>query len=303
MTEDRASPTIHAPGTAYGAALSGIGFFSIMDMVLKGLTISIGAYPALLWRSLIGVAVMGALFLALRSRWPDRATLKIHLIRGAITAGMSFLFFWGLGRVPMAQAVALTFIAPLIALVLASLLLHERIGRRTVAGSLAAFAGVIVIVIGQARAEVGREAMLGSAAILVSALLYAWNIVLMRQQALAAKPIEIAFFQNLVVCALLVVALLVAGPVARPTGHWGELLIVTGLAILSQLLLGWAYARAGAGYLSTTEYSSFLWAMLLGWLRFGETVSPFTLAGAALILAGCWFAARSSEHPTLETIA
>ena len=43
------------------------------------------------------------------------------------------------------------------------------------------------------------------------------------------------------------------------------------------MLLGWAYARAGAAYLSTTEYTAFLWAMLFGWLRFGEPVSPFTL--------------------------
>ena len=76
---------------------------------------------------------------------------------------MALLFFWGLARVPMAQAVALTFIAPLIALFLAALLLKEPIGRRTVGGSLAAFAGVVVIFIGQARADLGREALLGSA--------------------------------------------------------------------------------------------------------------------------------------------
>ena len=71
------------------------------------------------------------------------------------------------------------------------------------------------------------------------------------------------------------------------------------------MLLGWAYARAGAAYLSSTEYSSFLWAMLLGWLAFGEHVSPFTLAGAALIVAGCFIAARtrSIDHPVLEASA
>jgi S-adenosylmethionine uptake transporter len=71
------------------------------------------------------------------------------------------------------------------------------------------------------------------------------------------------------------------------------------------MLLGWAYARAGAAYLSTTEYTAFLWAMLLGWLRFGEHVSSFTILGAALIVAGCLIAARGRkvDHPVLEATA
>ena len=90
-----------------------------------------------------------------------------------------------------------------------------------------------------------------------------------------------------------------------PTGHWGELFLAAGLAIGSLMLLGWGYARAGAAYLSTTEYTAFLWAMLLGWLRFGEHVSLFTLLGAALIVAGCLVAARTRkvEHPALEATA
>ena len=77
------------------------------------------------------------------------------------------------------------------------------------------------------------------------------------------------------------------------------------LSTASLLLLSWAYARAEASYLAATEYTSFLWAMLLGWLVFAETVSPFTLAGAALIVAGCILAARRPEDvsPALEAAA
>jgi len=74
------------------------------------------------------------------------------------------------------------------------------------------------------------------------------------------------------------------------------------LAISSLLLLSWAYARAEASYLAATEYTSFLWAALFGWIVFGESVSPYTLAGATLIVAGCILAARRPEEasPTLE---
>ncbi len=297
-------PRPSVPINAYVAAIAGIAFFSVMDMVMKGLTLAIGTYPTMLWRAGLGVALAGGLFIYHRPPWPSAATLRLHVFRGAITTVMALLFFWGLARVPMAQAVALTFIAPLIALFLAAMLLREPIGRRTIAGSLAAFAGVVMIFIAQARSDLGPEALLGSVAILCSAAIYAYNIVLMRQQALAARPVEIAFFQNLTVAAVLLCALPLAGVPPLPLGHGVELMVAALLALASQLLLAWAYARAGAAYLSTTEYSSFLWAIVLGWLAFGERVSLFTLAGAALIVTGCIVAARARvEHPALEATA
>ena len=275
-----------------------------MDMVMKGLSLAIGTFQTLLWRSLIGIALAAVPFLATRNAWPKGTALRLHLLRGTMMVPMAVLFFWGLARVPMAQAVALTFIAPLIALVLAALILEEPVGKRTVGGSIAAFAGVVVIFVGQAKADLGTDALLGSVAILGSAVIYAFNIIVMRRQAQHAGPIEIAFFQNLVIGAVLLISAPVMGA-QLPTGHWGELILAALLAIGSLMLLGWGYARAGAAYLSTTEYTSFLWAMLLGWLRFGEQVSLFTLIGAGLIVAGCLIAARirKLDHPALEATA
>ncbi|HEU0310304.1 MAG TPA: DMT family transporter [Sphingomicrobium sp.] len=294
----------HSPLPAYAAAVTGIALFSIMDMVMKGLTLAIGTFPTLMWRSLIGIALASIPYIVIRNAWPKGVALRLHLLRGTMMVPMAVLFFWGLARVPMAQAVALTFIAPLLALVLAALILKEPIGPRTIGGSLAAFAGVAIIFAGQAQADLGPDALLGSFAVLGSAVIYAFNIIVMRRQAQHAGPIEIAFFQNLVIGGvLLALAPILGAPL--PTGHWGELVLAAVLAIGSLMLLGWAYARAGAAYLSTTEYSAFLWAMLLGWMRFGETVSPFTLLGAALIVAGCLVAARTRkvEHPALEATA
>src|SRR5690349_10494568 len=155
-----------------------------MDALMKALVLGIGIYAVSIWRSLIGLLFAGGLYLPHRAPWPSRKTLRIHIARGVIVTIMAFLFFWGIARVPLAQAIALTFIAPLIALMLAALFLQEQIGRRSVLGSIAAFAGVLVIVLGQARADLGADVLLGTAAIIGSALCYAINIVLMRHQAL-----------------------------------------------------------------------------------------------------------------------
>ena len=216
--------------------------------------------------------------------------MRIHLTRGLVGTLMAVLFFWGLGRVPLAQAIALAFIAPLISLYLAAVLLGEKIERRAIYASLLGLAGVVVILAGQAKADLGREALLGSAAVLASACLYAYNIILMRQQAQVAGPVEVAFFISGITALTLSLAapMLAVVPAAE---HWPYILAGAVLAFASLILLAWAYARAQAQHLAPVEYTSFIWASILGWLFFAEPVGPFTLAGAALIVFACLIAA------------
>ncbi|GAA4009270.1 DMT family transporter [Sphingomonas swuensis] len=297
MTAPRSSAIL-----AFAVATLGIALFSGMDAVMKGLVLAIGVYSTMLWRSFAGVVMAGAGYAAGWKRWPERRVLRLHVERGVLTSFMGLLFFWGIGHVPLAQAIALAFIAPLIALYLAAVLLGEEVGKRTVGASVIAFAGVIVIFVGQARADLGRDALLGSLAILASAILYAINIIMMRRQSQAAGPLEIAFFQNLTVTAVLLTGLPFVGTSAPAATHWPALLLAAVLSTASLLLLSWAYARAEASYLAATEYTAFLWAALFGWLVFGEHLSPFTLAGASLIVGGCLLAARSPQaaNPHLE---
>ncbi len=292
----------HDPLTAFLVGMLGIAMFAGMDAVMKGLVLAVGTITTMFWRNLVGILISGVLYLPRRKGWPSASTMRIHLARGVLSAGMGFLFFWGIGRVPLAQAVALAFIAPLIALYLASLLLHEKIGGKTAGASLIAFAGVVVIFVGQASADLGRDALIGSLAILVSASLYALNIIIMRRQAQVADPMEITFFQSLIVTIVLLAVIPFVGIAVPAAANWPELLFAALLAISSMLLLSWAYARAEASYLAATEYTAFLWAMLLGWLLFDESVSLFTLSGAMLIVAGCILAARRPHEasPVLE---
>ena len=277
---------------AFIAALGAVAVLSIMDAVMKHLVLVIGIFAVSVWRAIANLVVASALYLPRKLPWPDRATLKIHILRAVVVTIMAFLFFWGIGRVPLAQAIALTFIAPLIAMLLAMPLLGERLGKSSIAGSFAAFAGVIVIVVGQGRAAVGDELMFGTAAIIGSALCYALNIVLMRRQALVAAPLEINFFQSLCVLALWGAAIPLIGPPAWPGTEWRWVIVACLLSTSGTLLFAWAYARGEASYLAASEYSAFLWASALGWLAFSERLSLYTLAGAVLIVGGCLVAAR-----------
>jgi S-adenosylmethionine uptake transporter len=296
---------VQHPVQGFLAALGAVAVLSIMDAVMKHLVLVIGIIAVSIWRSAANLLVSAVLYLPRRAAWPDRKTMRVHVIRGVDVMVMAALFFWGIGRVPLAQAIALTFIAPLIAMLLASLFLDERIGPSSITGALGAFAGVVVIVLGQAQAQVGNDVLLGIAAIIASALCYAVNIVLMRRQALAAKPLEINFFQCVTVMALWLLAVPLAGVPAWPGSEWIWVVVACLLSTSGTLLFAWGYARGPASYLAVTEYSGFLWASLMGWLVFRERVSPTTLAGAILIIGGCLIAARGkiTEPPEIDVAA
>ena len=279
--------------------VSAIAFYSAMDAVMKALTIAIGVYNAMLWRMLVGTSIAGLVWLALRSPAPSRAGLRIHLIRGVISSLMAILFFWGLARVPLAQGVALAFIAPLVALYLAALVLGETIERKAILGSLFGFAGVIVIMLAQAEADLGPEAFWGALSILGSAMFYAWNIVLMRQQALVAKPLEATLFTGLVLvaCYLPFAPFWAALP---PPEQYGAILLSALFGVAALMLLTRAYARAEAQYLAPVEYTAFIWAAIFGIAFFAEPLRPLTLIGAAMIVGGCYVAAKPKRAPLAE---
>ncbi len=261
---------------------------------MKSLVIAVGVYNTVLWRSMLATLVAGAGWSAGSRSRPAGPALRLHVLRAAIVGIILITFFWGLARLPLAEAIGLSFIAPLVALFLAALLLGEQIRREAIWASLAGIAGVGVIMAGQfGQGSYSHDVMLGTAAVLVSTMFYAYNLILMREQAQLAKPSEIMFFQNFT----LTIILGLAAPwlaTALPSELWLPLAAVTALSLGGQYLMSWSYARAEAQYLIPTEYSAFIWAIALGWFFFDEAVVWTTLAGACLIIIGCLIAARAN---------
>lgn len=282
------------PMLPFAAALAGMGFLSLMDAFMKEAALLIGAYTATVLRAGVGTMLIAPVWLARGPAMPTRAVWKLHLTRGVVSAFMALTFFFSLTRLPLAEAIALSFIAPLIALYLARVLLDEVISRHAIGASLLGFAGTLVIVggrIGQGQFDEG--AALGVAALFVSALLYAYNFIVIRRQAQVADPLEITTFHSSI--GGLVLLTLAPFLWEMPSSEALLPLLAAGaLTVAGSLSIAWAYARAEANVLVPTEYSGFVWAAAFGWLFFREGVSLPTLAGTALIIAGCWLAAGAA---------
>ncbi|WEK48237.1 MAG: DMT family transporter [Candidatus Andeanibacterium colombiense] len=279
------------------AIIAGIAVYSAMDTSMKFASLAVGAFSATFWRSVVGCVLVVPLWLREGARLPQGVLLRLHIIRGVVTAGVATSFFYGLVRLRLAEAIAITFIAPLIALFLAAVVLGEKIGRAAIGASLLGLVGVLVIALARAgEANAHPQAALGVAAVLFSAALYAWNLILQRQQALLAKPAEVAVFQN----GITTLTLAVAAPwllVLPHGGEWFSIGVSSVLQVAALMLASWAYGRAEAQALVPFEYTAFLWAVLLGWIAFHETVELPTIAGAVLIVAGCLLAApKRAEH-------
>ncbi len=286
----------------FAAALMGVGFLSLMDAFMKEAALLIGAYTATVLRAFIGAGLIAPLWLARRPAMPGRAVMKLHLIRGVVSAFMALTFFYAITKLPLAEAIALSFIAPLVALYLARVLLGETISRAATGASLLGFAGTLVIVGGRiGGGAFDTDAALGTASLFVSALLYAYNFIVIRRQAQVAGPMEIATFHS----GISGLVLLTLAPFLwdAPSGAaWLPLLAAGALTVAGSLSIAWAYARAEANALVPTEYSGFVWAALFGWLFFREPVTWPTLAGTALIVAGCWLAARPARPAPIASI-
>jgi S-adenosylmethionine uptake transporter len=263
-----------------------------MDAAMKDLSLSLGAYNAVVWRNSLGALLLGVLFVATRQKWPHIGLLKIHLWRSIVVSVMAVSFFWSLTKLPLAEAIGLSFVAPVIALYLAVVMLGERIGREAIWASLAGLIGVAIIMAGRLSGDYNSGHLWGAAAVLLSAVVFAYNLILARRQAQLAGPIEIAFFQNLFVAATLS---LVAPWFLQPfsLSHAPMIGASAVLAAVSLLLLSWAYARAEAQILISVEYTAFVWAAFFGWLFFSEPVTLPVLAGTALIVCGSLIAARA----------
>jgi S-adenosylmethionine uptake transporter len=268
-----------------------------MDAFMKAAALAAGAYSASVFRSAIGTAIIAPIWLGTGARWPQKPVLKLHLLRGTVSGFMALSFFYALTKLPIAEAIAISFIAPLIALYLAAIWLGEVIRKEAVFASILGFAGTIVIVSGRlGAADYDADTLKGLAAILFSALLYATNFIIIRKQALVSSPAEATTFHSAVAC----LVLLVFAPwflVVPELPAMRDIAISAALTVAGAFALTWAYARAEAQVLVPMEYSGFLWAALFGWIFFAELVTASTIAGAVLIVIGCLIVARRKKRP------
>jgi drug/metabolite transporter (DMT)-like permease len=209
-------------------------------------------------------------------------SLPRQLIRGALMIATTVLFFSVLGRLPMAEATAMNFMAPLFLMAMAPWLLHEAHRLHRWLGVLVGFAGMLIVVRPGAQLD-----PLGVLLGLLTALVFAFFQIATRRVA-ADDPLTTNYYGGL----FGIVALTLALPWFWKTpalSLWQWLLLIsTGISgFLGHWLQIAAYSKSPATLLAPFSYLQIVAAATLGWLVFGQLPGRTTAIGIALIcLAG-----------------
>jgi S-adenosylmethionine uptake transporter len=277
-------------------AAAGIAALCALDATVKELTRSYAVAYAVLGRYVFGTAFALAVWWWRGRPRLTRAMLPAHLARGILIAATALLFFFSLTRLGLAEAITLSFVAPLLIPPLAHLFLRERMRGPVLLAALVGFAGVLITV--QGAPSFGGERGLGLAAILGAALTYALAAIVMRARA-AKDGATLLTLTSAVIPMVLLSPAAVGAPLSTASA-WALAVLAGFLGNLGVQLLARAYASAEAQSLGVLEFSALPWAALFGWLFFGENVRPQVWLGAAVIFAACWWVGRADRQRPAE---
>ena len=260
--------------------VAAIGVFVCMDTIAKYLS-QWYPVPGIVWaRYVINLAMLLAWF-ALRGELKRVRTARpgIQLARGFLLAAATFLYFTSLSVLPLADAAAIGFVLPLFIAVLAVPMLGERLDLSRGMAILAGLAGALLIV------RPGSSIFTWYALLPVGmAMCNALYQILTRKVAGVEHPLTSLVWGAIVGAVLLSVAAPFYWQPPDRASHWALLGLIGLLASIGHYLLIRAYEFAGATLLAPFTYTMMIWAVLLGYLVFGQLPDGWSVAGMAVIL-------------------
>ncbi len=274
--------------------LTAMSLFICNDALMK---LAREAYPAgqaIALRTIFAMAAGLALVLAFREG--DRLMLALRpvvLLRGVIEAGVALSMVWAIGRLPLANITAIGMASPLIIVVLAVLMGIEKVGWRRTAAVTVGFCGVLIVV--RPTAEGFSPAAIVA---LLSAVLVGFRDLLTRRIGKDIPSTVVSFTTTMIV-----------GVIALGYGiteDWEpvwrrETVYVAVAAVLvsaGSFFIISAFRDADVGVISGFRYSIVIFAVIIGYLGWGEVPDPLAFAGIALIVgSGLYTMHRQRVRP------
>ncbi len=275
-----------SPASGIALRLAATALFSGMSLCVRLASFEAPVGQIVFWRSAVALVPI-VIYLTLRRQFPHGLKTSRpwgHLKRSLFGCAAMVFSFISLASLPLANATALSFLAPLLVVPLAVVALGERPGWLVVGAACLGFLGVALMLAPAFRGPaLDRESVIGIAAGLAMALTTAAAKVQIKTLTATEPAGTIAFYFALV-CALCGLA---SAPFGWAPAQGAALLALLGSGLfggLAHIAMTEAVARAPVSVLAPFEYTAMLWALLFDFVIFSLVPQPIGLLGALAIV-------------------
>jgi drug/metabolite transporter (DMT)-like permease len=283
------SLTSHRPSLAIALRLVAIFMFMMMAALIKATASLVPPGEAVFFRSFFAIPVILAW---LATRGELRRGLITHnplghLLRGLLGTTAMGLTFAGLGLLPLPEVTAIGYATPIFTLILAALMLGERIRLVRISAVALGLIGVSIMLwsrLGNSR-DVADGAALGALLILIATMARSLIQIQIRRLVRTDHTAAIVFYFSLTASVLS----LLTAPFGWVWPETGTVLLLIGAGLLgglAQILVTSSFRFAPVSLLAPYDYSSMIFAIVIGYVWFSELPTGVMLIGAALVIVG-----------------
>ena len=284
--------------------LGATALFALMSALVKELGSHIPFPELMFFRNAFALPVVLAIGLRRHVTLQTRR-FSGHVMRALTGISAMSCSFFALTILPLAEQTALSYTTPIFVIILSIPFLGERPGPHRWAAVLIGFLGIVVIAVGQGAFGSSRAlpagmpdwmmwVALGAAA--CNGVFSGLTTMLVRQLSDTESSATIVLWQSLLMTGFSLLAL----PFVWVTPSLWQLVLLLGIGLLgglAQVLLTEAYASAQVSSLGPYSYIALIWAIVIGWIVWGEAPSLTMLAGAGLIIfAGLYILHREMRR-------
>ena len=258
----------------------GMFLFSAVDAHAKYLTDSLQPFQ-IVWIRQLGLLSGAFILLAINGRrLLKTSNPTLQVARGTVAAGSASLFIIGVSFVPLADAVAISFVAPFIVTILGAVLLREPVGIRRWSAVTIGFLGAL-IVIRPGLGVVHPAALL----IIIAATFFAFRQIISRKLAATDQTATTIVYTALVGSAILTIPLPFVWKWPTSAGQIALLVSMAVLAGFAEVFVIKALEVAQAVVVAPVQYSLIIWGTIYGYLIFDQLPDGWTWIGTSIIVA------------------
>ena len=259
--------------------------FSLTHTSVRLMSDTMTAFQIVFWRMLLSMAMLMPWY-----AWQGFGLLKtrrpgMHALRAAVNCGGMLLWFFAIAVVPLGKAVAIHFVLPIFVMVLAVIVLRERVGIRRMSAALVGFGGVLLVLRPNEFGIGWPEIM-----ILGSALCYATTVIFLKYMVKSETPLALTFYTNFFIL-LFTIPPTIWFWVPPSVDDIFPILAIGVTGTFAPLLYTTALRIADASIIAATDFLRLPITAGLAFALFGEVPDIWVWIGGGIIFLSTWYIA------------